>query len=271
MIDLPPITPDQNPIEVLHLYVESAVKQSGSANSEADNIQARVVKQEAQRFGTEIGFYYYYTQIQEYLEVNEIALDGIFSFERLTVDGKITYPVVIESERIYEQIDGDKTRRVRTMYRIHSQPKMVSAPPTWREYLVRAPIQPDLPNPAVIPSKDQELLRIWRETVANSFGEGVISARRTYEMDLARLRRDIIGRMNFDVLARKNIVSRPQLHVNELGVVSDSTTLSIGDSIETVIYQSGFNDPDTWMIRGVEPEAESVIDQDEERQMERRK
>lgn len=197
-------------------------------------------------------------EIQKTLRERSRELDAIFNFQSLMLDNNVLPPVLLEAENQFQQDSGEAIRLVDKVYRVHAQARFVSAPPNWREYVVRdftvQGISQDVPA-AMLPSNDKETAA-WKTWVAEGWKAGLSQAETIHAEGLSRLRRDYEGMVRYRVLYAKGMVSRPFVARSDFGVTGAAGELNVNETTLRITAMPSFNlNVATWRGKA-EPAAE---------------
>ena len=204
---------------------------SGKLSEDAGNgIRFQAIQDTALSVGAQAGLYWRAQHINEILQDHSKQLDQIFNFNRLMLSDHVLPPVLQSSEKNFK-LDGIDTIRLSDeLYIIRSQARFVTTPPNWREYLWLNYKTPDTPPDNMLPKTRGERT-IWRNYVAIGWQQGVEQADLILRDNLARLTRDVKGMILYRKLLAENMVSKPFVAKNNLGITGGGDSLRINDQI----------------------------------------
>jgi hypothetical protein len=105
---------------------------------------------------------------------------------------------------------------------------VVSAPPTWRDYLIASGHEPPAkPEGALLPQNAEEE-RLWAEAVEAGWTQGALQAELAFRARVGELHRAFLGRVRFLVLLERGMVTAPAVRVVRRGVKLERNELLIG-------------------------------------------
>jgi len=194
------------------------------------------------------GLYTRTNQIQKLLEENGVELDMAFSFSPLLLSGgKITPPVVLEAQRIYDQTAPDRARTVSVSYTLSKNAELVPFAPTWREYLLRSVNPPVEPEVVLLPRNSKES-REWKKGIKSGWTDGVKQADDVFDFDLRGLQMDLEGMYRYHKLLAQGVVDEPTVSSSHVSLerTADGRTININDVIYEITVKSRFTDQEGW-------------------------
>ena len=178
-------------------------------------------------------------------EVETLApwLDEIYRFDQLLMEqGLVLPPVVIEARR-HAEVDGRKLAKIEQSYKLLENARVVSAPPTWRDYLMAPDYPPPVkPEGALLPQNADEE-RLWTEAVRNGWTQGERQAELAFEARVGELHRAFLGRVRYRVLLERGLVTAPAVRVSRRGVKLSGNELLIGRTEVTLSRLPHFRGP----------------------------
>jgi defect-in-organelle-trafficking protein DotC len=140
-------------------------------------------------------------------------------------------PIITQAQLAFALGDGGQVaRETACIYQITREAQLTSAPPNWREYLVRTWAAPQRPADAALPRSDKEVA-YWNKWVAGGWGQGEKQAVDIFLSDLSRLQRDITGMARYRVLLRSGLVEQPRIAFQNQAVQGGRDTLHVGDQV----------------------------------------
>lgn len=209
-------------------------------------LRNKTIAEAAYLLGSQAGLAWRDKEISKLQQANADYLDRIYDFSPFLIDGKILSPVIIESKRMYEQESSKKARTVNTSYTLFKNARIVPGAPTWRDYLVRPPVEVKLPDSRIMPVNDSEKA-IWIKELNKGWIDGIDLSEEIHITEVRRLGRDYTGMQKFRMLARANIVGMPSLSVGNFGVVHNGKTVNIDDVVYEISMEADFSNVDEWM------------------------
>ena len=206
--------------------------------------RAEELRQSAMVYGAQGGLAGRAFALNEMLRRYEPVLDTTFDFRSLVlpVGGGQTLmrpPIISQAQLAFALGDGGQVaRETACIYEITREAQLTSAPPNWREYLVRSWAAPQRPADAALPRSDQEVA-YWNKWVAEGWGHGEKQAVDIFLSDLSRLQRDITGMARYRVLLRSGLVEQPRVVFQSRATEGGRDTLHVGDRVVRITDQPG--------------------------------
>lgn len=193
--------------------------------SEHVSARAKVMGETAHTLGFQEGLKWQYEKLMASAEARTAEFERIFDFRRLLIDKRVLPPVIRWSGPAMSLESDSYATEVEAQYRIVSPARIVSAPPSWRDYLQ---MSTEVLEPAneILPSNSEESV-IWREKIQEGWNEGVSHARTVFEMSMNRLVSDFRGILRFKMLADRGLVSVPILAQGDLGIQIGENVLNM--------------------------------------------
>lgn len=232
--------------EVLESVKDYKNNSSEEPDNEFDNLRPKAIKEAAETLAFQRAVKFRYEEIVELLKKKEKHLDNIFNFKMLMLNkGKVVPPVIVEARKGYNILSDREATEVNRTYKILKDARIASAPPNWRDYLVKEYGSQEEVNPAVLPKNEKEE-RLWDAAAERGFNDGIKHADRLFEINLNTLRRDFEGILKFKILAEQNMVDVPVFSEGELGVRVDDKVLDIDQKVFRITEDSRFKEMDKW-------------------------
>lgn len=203
-----------------------------------DDVRRRAMKESAQSIGAQEGYNYYVNKFLAKVEENSEHMNH-FNFRTLmtvaTNDSTEMYvlpPVVeklVDAEAVSE--DGMQLKLTGEVYRILSNVRLVTAPPTWRDYLVPRGSSQTNPPPEDLLPKDREERNKWKEWVNEGFEAGLEQGDREMRHRVSQLRTDFNGMIEYMNLAESGMVKKPAIAMQHIRTEGDGGELKVRSSI----------------------------------------
>lgn len=178
-------------------------------------------------------------------EVESVApwLNEIYRFDQLLSEQGLVLPPVIVETRRHAEVDGMKLTKIEQSYKMLENAQVVSAPPTWRDYLLAEHFSPPAkPEGALLPQNPAEE-RIWSEAVALGWERGEQQAWLAFKARVGELHRAFLGRVRYLVLLERGMVSAPAVRISRRGVKRGPDELLIGRTEIALSRLSQFQAP----------------------------
>ena len=183
-------------------------------------------------FGSRSGLAWRTWEIAAMLERLAEPLSSVYRFRDLLLsEGGFTVlpPVLAETRRVFrlERAQGRAASAERVL-RITEAERLVSAPPDWRDFLVRTWRAAEPPASVLFP-RDEAETALWRGWLAEGWAHGTILADDIFAADLDRLNATFEGVVRWHRLHLVRMVTAPQVDVERVGVSGTANLLRIGE------------------------------------------
>ena len=216
-----------------------------SAWGGVSDLRTREMASEAMSYGMRSAVAWRYGQIEDLLRQYTPQVDIIFNFAPLLIDEVGLPPVLSEYRDGYRLESDDLASSTQVAYRIEHGARLVSATPTWRNFLLKGYPAPEDPHPAILP-KTKEEIEVWEHGVEAGWAKGLIQADRIFEANLAVLSSTLRGVLLYHRLVREGLMSPLHVARTPAGIKLEGKDLDIGRVIYRVPEQPGFRGPDQW-------------------------
>ena len=206
--------------------------------------RADELRQSAMTYGAQGGLAGRAFAINEMLRRYEPILDTSFDFRFLVLpvgSGQTLMrpPIITQAQLAFALGEGGQVaHETACIYEITREAQLTSAPPNWREYLVRSWAAPQRPADAALPRTETEVA-YWNQWVAEGWGQGEKQAVDIFLSDLSRLQRDITGMARYRVLLRSGLVEQPRVAFQNRATEGGRDTLHVGDQVVRITDQPG--------------------------------
>ncbi len=237
------------------------------------DLRIAAVKEAAYSLGMRNGLVARSLLIKTYLYQQRSELDRIFNFSPLMLNcGKeevdrytqkligerpnenclMQPPVILGAQNLLNDKDGqgEVLRYAKTSFRIKKQARLITTTPIWENYLIFDAGTPgnDV-HPALYPKNDAER-RAWDQALADGWLKGIEQANAIYRQNLAMLNEDFSGMQRYQYLLLQNLVTKPFVSRNRLGITGDGkSAISIDDVTLTITERPEFNlNSSEWML-----------------------
>lgn len=222
--------------------------QSAGLNSEFAELRPNAIREAAETLGIQKAIRWRYEQINAVLEKRSDHLDKLFDFRPLLMqDDKLLPPVITEANDVFSLNSLDEATASQTTFELKSDARIVTAPPSWRDYLIHHFGVNDQLHAALQP-KDAVERVIWLEGVRRGWEIGTKQADSLFEANLNRLVRDFRGIVRFHMLAEQRVVSMPTFAEGDLGIRVNGKHLDVGQRIFRITDHSKFNPSGDWKV-----------------------
>ena len=209
-------------------YVNVSSLPTATAHISAIRLQA--IRETATQLGARGGLAWRALQIDHSLSGQEEYLDHVFDFNQLLLPHNVLPPVLTEADNSINQQNGLALRLASKTYKLVSNARFVTAPPTWRTYLWMDYDKPDMPDHTLLPNTQDEA-KAWNFYLKQGWKEGLQQANAIFSINLNRLKRDYKGMVLYRKLYAEHMVSAPYVASTDLGVTGDANQLRINDRV----------------------------------------
>lgn len=241
---------ESDPEKLLRALSEKAPSKQDVMDSAINSVRGSSLYDTAYTLALQAGAKWRYDRINEELESNSDSLNAIYNFAPLMLsDGRVVPPVIVEAGgnmRLHS--DDLRSENLRT-FQIKADARMVSMPPSWRDYLIRYLSATDNVSSEILPRNPDERV-LWREAAEKGWRDGIEQANSLFDLNMARLERDYRGIIRFQRLAKQGVVSMPQIAKGDLGIRVEEKTLSLGERIYRITDESSFQEFSIWKPTG---------------------
>lgn len=196
-------------------------------------LRAQQIQEAAAAYGAQAGADARAKDINRIVQERAARYDRAFNFAALMLEPGFLPPVISEGRDAYNQPSADEVRAADRLYRIEFPARLVSVPPSWRDYLPMDLSGVERPSAAVLPQNREEK-NLWNHWAAEGWKRGVLLANNTFEANLARLDRDFHGMIRFKALYEQGVVSKPLLAHSTLGVTGGGDEMAVNDRISRI-------------------------------------
>jgi defect-in-organelle-trafficking protein DotC len=203
------------------------------------NLEARMrndmLKETALSLGARGGLAARLGEINTSLEKRSDYLDTIFNFRALVLKNNVLPPVLVEGRNTLNLENSQEIRISDRTFRIEKQARFITAPPTWRSYLLLQASPPAVPDPSLLPDdNDRDEVNLWKEYTEKGWEQGIQQANGIYAENLGRLKRDYKGMIRYRKLLAQGMVSPPEVAIKDLGVTGGGAHMSVNDRVLTI-------------------------------------
>ena len=195
--------------------------------------RAAAMRTSAIGYGARAGLARRSWELQVMLDRHGPQLSNIYRFGDLllTRDGfEVLPPVAAESRRAFRLArDGAQAAAARRVLRIVVPERIVSAAPTWRDYLVRSWAPAEAPVSVLFPRTDAERRR-WRAWIEEGWALGRALADDIFASDLDLLNRDFEGIVLWRRLHLARMAGAPVVEARSAAVSGGGDVMRIGET-----------------------------------------
>lgn len=199
----------------------------------AEEKRASAMRAAAVSYGARAGLAHRGWEIGRMLERHAAQLSSIYRFRDLLLDEggfRVLPPVASETRRAFRLgRGGAEAATARRVVRIVSAERLVSAPPDWRDYLVREWPAAEPPVSVLFPRSENERRR-WRRWIREGWVRGAALADDVFSADLDRLSRDFEGIVLWRRLNLARMATAPSVRLDDAPVSGGGRVLRIDEA-----------------------------------------
>ncbi len=207
-------------------------------------LRGRMLTEAAGTVAFQKGVRHTYADLLAACHKRALALDRIFGFQALLLQGRVLPPVLRWIDAATTLEGPDTARSVEAAYRIEQPARLVSRAPTWRDYLEHE-FKAFEPRQELLPRTSEEA-ELWQEGVRRGWAEGCEQGRQLFALNLARLVADFRGMLRFNELAQQGMISLPGLSEGKLGIRVGNRSLHMNETVFRITVPAAFLPPEAW-------------------------
>ena len=178
---------------------------------------------------------------RQLLRTYATELSRIYRFQALLLnhDGFTLMPPVAARTRNAFRLarSGHQAASAERVLRILEPERLVSAPPHWRDFLMRSWPQPEPPASVLFPRGPAET-ELWRKWLGEGWALGTRLADDIFAADLDRLNRSFIGLVTWRGARLARMATEPRIRVRHHNVAGGGQTLRINDRVARIVTRS---------------------------------
>ena len=200
----------------------------------AEDKRREAMRTAALAYGAQAGLGRRTWEIQQVTEERVAELDRIFRFRALTVrkHGFVVVPPVVGETReaVRFSSDGSRAASAARVVRIVEGERLASAPPHWRDFLVRSWPPVEKPVSVLFP-RDEAEKAAWAGWVAKGWEAGRAQADEINEADVDRLSATFEGLARWGWMYDARMVGGPDVEVSRSGVAGDGRVMRVKETL----------------------------------------
>ncbi|XAI97267.1 hypothetical protein [Dolichospermum phage Dfl-JY45] len=227
-------------------------------------VREAAVREAALATGVSIAYKERAAEIRERLQAMAPELDRIYNFNVLLDQGRLLVPAVeLVREVSAIEADGTQLRETGRVLRIVEAAKLVTAAPTWRDYLsawgASSTVAAERPSDDLLPTNAAER-EVWRAALEEAWSVGRRQADAVFRGELAVLSEAYLGRVRYRMLVDQKIIQPAAIGQTDFGIVTEDEVVRIEDALFTVRQAAAFASPREWraMPRAAVPSSPRV-------------
>lgn len=226
----------------------SGEKETVTGQLQGGSMRFDAIHEAAVSYAAQTALAWRYEQLREMTRRHEDTLDVIASFSPFVEDDHMLLPSITRVEDRFD-ISKDRTelRSSSVQYQVSEEPRAITQPPTWRDYIWRELPYPDEPHPALMPQNAEER-EVWTDGINMGWESGLRQAQQDWENNLNELVRAIRGRVTYRILESRGVVQPPQMQAGEprLTESKDGDTVNAGEVVHSITVPLDFRDESQW-------------------------
>lgn len=195
-------------------------------------------------FGAQAGLARRGWEIADLLERHADRLSAVYRFRALMlrIHGFTVMPPILgETARAFRLgRDGTQAATASRVLRILEPERIVSAPPHWRDFLIRAWPEPATPASVLFP-RDAEETALWRGWLRKGWQRGTELAEDVFAADLDRLDRAFEGLVRWRHAHLAGMVTAPVLRADRAAVSGNGRLLRIDETVAALGERARFD------------------------------
>lgn len=205
------------------------------AGAFGEEMRREAMRSAALAFGAQSGLARRSWEIERRVVAKHAArLDRIYGFRRLTEirHGFVLVPPVVGETRRAVRLDrsGRRAASAARVVRIVESERLATAPPHWRDFLVRNWAVPEPPVSVLFP-RDEAERAAWARWIAKGWREGVAQADAIFAADVDRLTAVLEGIARWSVLHDARMVGAPEVQVSKSATAGDGRVMRVGETL----------------------------------------
>lgn len=216
-----------------------------------DKVRKRALRQVAQKkaalsWGAQSGYAFRTHLRNRWLRKESLLLDRVFTFRPfLASDEHVLLPSVDVGKRAFKLENQTSSDSTLVSYRIHEPARVVSIPPTFRDYLILSPGRPKKVNSLLLP-KDAKEKKLWKKWTDRGWQNGERLSDQAFRIGMRRLVRAIEGRIRFYELTLAGQIERPTWARSPAATLRTGEVLEIGDTVLRITRPARFTSSEHW-------------------------
>ncbi|WP_136661463.1 type IV secretory system conjugative DNA transfer family protein [Nitratireductor sp. XY-223] len=206
----------------------------GDFDAEMDQERYGLLREAAVSYAAQAGYQRRVWQIMRELERDSAKLSQSFDFNRVAYrapreTGYLLPPVVSHATAAINVAEtGRSAVATDEYYRIEIPGRLVSVVPTWRDYLIIPLEEATEPGDDFLPQNREER-RVFDQFAAKGWQAGVDQANEALELNLARLKRDYLGMVEYRKMVQAGLVEEMVVRSSEQRSAGEGDELFIGE------------------------------------------
>lgn len=224
----------------------------GDFEAEIDNERYGLLREAAVSYSAQAGYQRRVWQVMRQLERDSVKLSESFDFNRVVYRapreaGYLLPPVVSHATAAINVAEsGQSAVAADEYYRIEIPGRLVSVVPTWRDYLIIPLEEATEPDDDFLP-QDREERKVFDRFAAEGWQAGVEQADEALELNLARLKRDYLGMVEYRKMVQAGLVKEMVVSSSERRSAGHGDELFIGERRVQIVNAARLvRNPNQW-------------------------
>lgn len=227
----------------------------------------KVLREAGLQYGMQAGLAYGYDFIMGELEKRAKALDTLYPFSSLVLEGNVIPPVLKEVRDVFDLTSAKTLRLADREVVLKTPPRFAHGSPSWRDYVAHNFTFDDKAVANISPQNDDES-KVWDSAVKEGYGLGYDDAFRNLDDDLTACDSDLTGMKLYHQLLVAGKVTKVYVAVSHFGVTGDkNANLKEGESFLKISATPEFvMNPAQWNVdqsAAIEARIRTLVDPEE--------
>lgn len=210
-----------------------------------DAMRITTIETTALSFGAQAGLKWRYDQINALLKDKWQGKLDTVSFRPFMTKENILMPSILITKKEENFVSPTKLVTSSISFVIADEARIVSVPPTFRDYLIKYYPEPTKLHPALQPKTNEEQ-ESWKKGLLRGWDLGVRQANDIFKDGLLRFERDLSGRVNYLNMLRLHMVEEPTLKVNTKAVTFNGRTMNVGETVMEISDPTNYTNMEEW-------------------------
>ena len=210
-----------------------------SANSAQSTSQIRMdgLKQSAMSYSAQKAVVWRYQVILAILQKNSIYLNQIYRFQDLLLKNNLLPPVLTMSANTANLGADNSLRLVGEEIKILKPAKLITAPPTWLDYVYLYKPERWESSSFIFPRTHEER-KTWDDNVTIGWEKGLEQAESIFSINFSRLNQDFLGMLLYHHLLAENMISPTYTAKADIGITGNEHHIRINDKVVRITSHS---------------------------------
>lgn len=205
-----------------------------------DATHRETMRHVAMTYGAQSGLAWKSEKINQAMEAHAAELDRVYNFNALMLKNNMLPPVIEEAQYTMNAEGHDTMRMADREIHMLRPAQLVTAPPTWRDYLLQSYAAPEMPDEMLYPKTLAER-GVWKLGFEQGWRQGVKQADDIFAQSLGMINRDFNGMVLYHSLLAQNMVTPAYTSKAQLGITGDEKIMRVNDQILRITETAKLN------------------------------